>query len=917
MKLTSALVAVLLFGGAAHALVDTTATEAIQSATTDPAYLTDWVSELPDHPTIPSPRDVLGYTVGTPGELSHVDDIHRYFEALAEASPRVALFTLGKSFEGRDMLIAAIADQQTIKRLDFFKDINRRLSDPRVTDREAADALIEQGKPTYWMTAGLHSTELGPPEMTMELAYRLAVDEREVFETIRNNVITLITPVLETDGRARQVEWYRRHIAAFDTYEDTPPKSPPFWGHYTFHDNNRDGLTFSQPLTQNYVQGFYDWRPALSLDLHESVPLLYVSTGTGPYNEAVDPITITEWQSIANYEVSRLTGKGLEGVWTWGFYTGWFPGYLLWVTNNHNANGRFYETFGNHTAKTVERDITRSRLANAKITDKTWYRALPPERKFLWSMRNNTNYMQTGTIASLEMVARNPKMFLQNFYQKAVNGMRRAVEKAPYAFVIRSGQRDINAAHDLVEMLKMHAVELSVAQGDFGEDDQVKRGDLVVRLDQPYGPLAQNLLEKQEFPEKVEVAPYDDVAWTLGLHMGVDIEPIDDKAILELSVTNLDENPFTTDGEIGSGRYLMVAHEAQNELGPLRFALSDMPVHALASGWERRGKTWPAGTLIVDTENADRDRISAALVRFGIHGEAVRSLADDIDTIELDTPRVAVLQSWLRTQDAGWVRFTLDESEVPYTLISKDRVRTGGLREEFDVIVVPALWGSASASHFIAGVDSRWSPLAYTTTDEYPSHGRIDSSEDITGGLGFSGMGEVQKFIEAGGTLVGLSSGGVLAADSGITREIRVSRPGGLNTPGSFLTTKKVGDSPLTFGYDDYSHVFRGNGPLYQVDDHDRDRVVMQFGDKQVPEPFEEDDDAGETATEDKPKPPPLVRSGAILGGKESMNGAPALLSEKVGEGQVVVFAWNPLHRHLNHHDHGFFYNALLFWNDL
>ena len=90
----------------------------------------------------------------------------------------------------------------------------------------------------------------------------------------------------------------------------------------------------------------------------------------------------------------------------------------------------------------------------------------------------------------------------------------------------------------------------------------------------------------------------------------------------------------------------------------------------------------------------------------------------------------------------------------------------------------------------------------------------------------------------------------------------------------------------------------------------------MQFGDKQIPEPFDEDE-AQRSDDEDQPKPPPLVRSGAILGGKEAMDGAPALLSEQVGSGHVILFAWNPLHRHLNHHDHAFFYNALLFWNDL
>ncbi|GAG06635.1 unnamed protein product, partial [marine sediment metagenome] len=263
-----------------------------------------------------------------------------------------------------------------------------------------------------------HSPELGPPEMVMELAYRLIVETRRPFPNIRNQVITLITPVMDVDGRARQVDWYRSNIKGHTDYYDMPPASSPFWGHYTYHDNNRDGIAISQPLTRNYVNGFFEWLPTVSLDLHESVPLLYVAGGTGPYNPNINSVTTTEWHALANYEVSRLTGLGLKGVWTWGFYTGWYPGYLLWVSNNHNTMGRFYETFGNGSAETMERDLKGSKFAGKDVLSRQWYRASPPPRKFTWSMRNNTNYMQTGVLASLEMVAHNGPVFLENFYKK-------------------------------------------------------------------------------------------------------------------------------------------------------------------------------------------------------------------------------------------------------------------------------------------------------------------------------------------------------------------------------------------------------------------------------------------------------------------------------------------------------------------
>jgi len=693
--------------------IDVTATETIKTQTTDPRFMNEWVQQLPEHASVPSPRDVLGYTVGAEDELTHVDDIHRYFRALAEASPRVNLITLGKSEEGRDMLLAIIADEETLGNVDRYKEIIQALSDPANTSKEEAEKLIAEGKPLYWVTAGLHSTELGPPETSMELAYRLAVEERPVFQKIRREVITLITPVLEVDGRARQVEWTKRHLSQFDDYNDTVPKSPPFWGHYTFHDNNRDGLAITQPLTQNYVKAFYEWKPTFSLDMHESVPLLYVSTGTGPYNQAVDPITITEWQAIANYEVSRLTGMGMPGVWSWGFYTGWYPGYLLWVTNNHNANGRFYETFGNRVAKTVERDITNRRFANDKITEKTWYRADPPERKFQWSMRNNANFMQSGVFSSLEFVAGSPKIFLRNFYQKNVNGLTRAIEEAPYAYAISIDQEDRNAAQDMVNILLNHGIDISVANRGFGKDkERIKSGDLIIKLDQRYGPLAKNLLENQKFPEKVQVSPYDDVAWTLGLQFGVEVTPITDKAVLDLDAKPLENEatPFKRNAISGSGRYIAVSHHGQNELGPLRFALGDATVYSAQEEFRSGGRKFPAGSLLIDSRSIERDDVRSALERFSLEGRSISSLPK-VKRDELDLPRVGLLHSWIDTQDTGWVRYTLDQSDVPFTLITKDEARAGNLRDNYDVIVIPSFRGSATAGNIIGGIDKKWSPL--------------------------------------------------------------------------------------------------------------------------------------------------------------------------------------------------------------
>jgi len=904
--------------------IDQTATDLILEATTSEDFLTRWVNVLPEHPTVPSPRDVLGYTVGTPGELTQVEEIYRYFRALENASDRVQIFNLGQTFENRDMLIVAIAEPEILADIDTYKQLLHDLSDPRVTNRESAEQIIEQALPIFWMTAGLHSPELGPPEMVMELAYRLAVETREPFASIRSNVITLITPVTDVDGRARQVDWHDQHIKGLTDYYDRPPRSVPFWGHYTYHDNNRDGIAITQPLTQNYTNGVYEWKPTVSLDLHESVPLLYVAGGTGPYNEGVSSITIGEWQLLANYEISRLSGLGLEGVWTWGYYTGWYPGYLLWATNNHNSLGRFYETFGNGSAETMERDLRNARYAGDDVTSRKWYRPSPPPEKLTWSMRNNTNYMQSGVIASLEMVANNGAMFLGNYYQKGVDALSEAVAEAPYAYLIPQEQTDADSANYLVDALGRHAIEIQVAteSEEYGEVS-VEEGDLLIKLNQPYGPLANTLLERQEFPGDVQVPPYDDVSWTLGLLMGVDIKAIDDDEVLEHEAQAFDQsNSFLPAADLPrSGNIWAIPNHGQRELGPVRFELGDIEVRVAEQAFEAGGDDFPAGTLLIDMDAVDREQASEILSRSHLQVESLRRMPD-VATHELDIPRLAVFQTWTSTQNAGWVRYSLDQAGIPYTLISKDRVKTGALRSEFDVILVPHLSPGTSIGGIMGGVDPKWSPLAYKTSDQTPNLGHILSSEDITGGIGFDGMDNIENFIRSGGTLITLGSAGVIASDSGILQGISKIGAGGMNTPGSILTAKITDtSSPLTYGYDEITHVFRGNGPIFSVPYYDRDLSPMQFGTTPFEESEEEDDaeTAGEEEEEEEENGsvPPLVLSGGIVSGADVIDSEPAIVSKSLDDGHIVLFSWNPMHRHVNHHDHGFVYNAILNWNDL
>ncbi len=922
--------------------------EKIREYTTAPEYLAESVAYVPDSATVPSPGKVLGHLVGAPDELSRTAQIYDYYRRLAQATDRVRVETIGTSEEGREILLVQVSDAANLKDLDRYKSITSRLADPRRTSREAARGLASEGKVFYYLTGGIHSTETGSPEMLMELAYRLAVSEKPEIQAIRENAVVLITPVVEVDGRDRVVDWYYRNVRGKDLpYEELSEfLSPPYWGHYALHDNNRDGMQRALALSRAVDDAFWTYHPQVMHDLHESIPLLYVMTGYGPYNSAIDPVAINEWTELAHHDAGALAAQGLPGVWVWGFFDGWWPGYMLSVANLHNSTGRFYETFGNASAGTYERKLDKARFAGHPVTEVQWYRPWPPKKKLRWSLRNNTNYMEAGVLSSLSYAALHRQELLFDFWVKGDRSLTKGRTEAPYAWIFPAEQRDAGRLAYLVNQLRAQHVEVQrlTQPAHFG-GKSYPAGSYVVRTDQPYGSAAKTLLEVQKFPEDEPNTPYDDVGWTWPLLYGVEGSRIDDKKIFNPADAAMEAvgEDVTPRGRVeGAGDAFLLRDTGQNAFLRARLLLGSHQVDAAEAPFEVRGVTYPAGSWIVQAPRSAVEEVAAAT---GLDFTAAPAGAlPEVHRHLVDLPRLAVLHTWTDTQDAGWVRYTLDQEKVPYTLIAPEDLRRGGLAERFDVILFPNANGDFAG--LVQGIDPRFGPLPYTKTPEFPSQGIPDASPDITGGMGFLGLQHLQEFVEGGGVLVTLGNAGTLAVDGGLLR--RVTRASGtFNTPGSELQAKVLKPlHPIVYGYGEFPAIFRGNGPIWDVRDEDRGFAVLQFGTKEVPAREEEKGEKGSAAAakasgdfevEDadaqpkpaapaarpsEPLPTPtkekrdLLLSGFVKG-KDAVDGKPAILDLPVGKGRVILFAFNPLHRYLNHADFRFVYNVILNWNDL
>ena len=892
--------------------------DAIAKATGDPRFVSPWVAYLPESATVPSPLKFYGRIMGAPGELVDSTKAYAYCRALAATSPRVRVITIGRSEEGREIVMLAIADEAGIRDLDRLKKATADLADPRVTDPAAAESLIATSRPIYYFNAALHSDETGSTEAMLELAYRLAVSEQPMIQRIRRELVVLINPVSSPDGRDKDVEWFYRYLKGKTVRDTLPRMSPPYWGKYVFVDLNRDAHQQTMQTTKAVHRMFYEWHPTVVHDLHEGSPLMMTWNGTGPYNPNIDPITYTEFLELSFHEVETMTGFGMPGVSTWNFGEAFAHLYLDSVAMNHNSIGRGYETWGNGSAETFHRVLRPS------ATAKEWWRVLPAPADVVWSMRDNLNYQETGALAALDDVAANAKQMLRNFYKKGWDSWQKGLNEPPYAFLIPADQGDPMRVAQMVGRLMVQHIEVSRAEAPLKlKDGEYPAGTYVVRLDQPYRNYAVDLLTPQHYP-KDSNEPYDDVSWEFPANFRLSAVPTEDPAVRGAALERLTTPPHPEGKVSGEAAVFLVKDTGQESLLTLRYRLAAFPIQIAERAFRAGGVEYPAGSWILKEEPGLPEAMHAAAAELGVDFAGTGE-PPEIPLHQGKPARIGVWVPWADTDSIGWLRYSLDQRKVPYTYLRDEDIRAGAWRTQVDVL----LYGHVDLelAEQIQGLPKKWSPMPFKKTPETPAFGTPAESDDITGGIGWEGMQQIQKFVEDGGLMITLGSGTMLALEGGIVRGVRRSSGGvprstqgggtesaaaaqnaETRTPGAHVrVTIDRPESPIAYGYPVHTWVFRQNFPLYDAPrrwlrmaycttcldgPEDRSGIVMEWGDTSGA---------------------PFVVSGQAWG-EGRLIGRPAILDMPVGRGHVVSFNFNPIHRDMNRGDQRLLWNAIINW---
>lgn len=733
-----------------------------------------------------SPVEFLGYPVGADYHLTTYEGAMDWFDHLAANSGgRMEVLEMGVTGMGRAHRYLAISSTENMGRLAEYRETARRLSLGRDLGPAQAQVLAREGKAIVWIDVGLHSTEAAPSEHALQLAYDLVTGEDPQSRRIREEVITLLV-FPNPDGMTMVAEWYMDHVGT--EFEES--RMPWLYNRYIGHDNNRDSYNVTQEEVRNVSRlQNQEWFPNVVYNHHQTAPFP-TRIWIPPYGEPVNPNKpgeVIRWENLIGAAMGMaFDAEGKPGAVSRISFDAWYPGFMTQVVTHHNIPSILTETALHYLA--TPREYSLEDIPDPwKDFQKSGFYTTPWKGGW-WRIGDAVQYCLTASKAVLDVAARYREDLLQSKYRLAQANIERFRTEAPQGWAFPLDQRDRFALRELLDKMDLLGVEVWTASQAFEVEGRVlPEGTIFVPTSQAFGGFVKTLFERQDYPDlrskthlwqgiprRVDVEsgplrPYDVAGWTLPLQMGLEA--------IEVEVSP-PASSFRRTGNLGA--------EVQ---GPDRFNQARARVLDPADG-----ATWK-------TVNDLLARGIAVEREVGGQGNFfVQPASDEGVTTEPVHPfRSAVYRPWQGSMDEGWIRWILEHYGFPMTELRNDRVLSGGLKEEFDVIVVPSLRPSA----ILEGNREGTVPPQYS------------------GGIGEEGLDALKTFAREGGTLFfheGSTALALEAFDLPVREVSELSREAGFYSAGSILRISWDPGNPLTRGMDQDGVAFMtSRGSLFEV----------------------------------------------------------------------------------------------------
>jgi hypothetical protein len=861
--------------------------------------------------SLQTPEQFLGHRVGADNKLIRWDKIVEYMKLAAASSDRVRYRELGKTSNGNPFVAMEISAPDTIKNLDRYKDMARKLyfQGGAPSDGER-DAIFSQGKVVVAITCSIHATEIGASQMSVELVHRLATDGSPAVKKILDNVIFVLVPSLNPDGEILVTDWFNRNVGT--PFEASP--IPYLYHPYVGHDNNRDMYMFTQKESQQTAQLlWHDWFPSIWLDEHQqgsNGPRIFTMPATDPINVNVHPL-IYRWNGILGQsQAAALEAAGKEGIIYNSTYTNFWEGAMAWSGWWHNQVGLLTEVASARIAAPIDQEravpgraaapgggrgdgggrgnqFTSGPLPPpADVNPRTEYPR--PWMGGHWTLRDIVDYELIATMALLQTAADRRETILQNIYEvnriTIENGRKGDVTSI---LVPVDGQQDPREVVHLVDRLQLAGVQIDRADQAFEADGKMYgAGTYVIAMAQVFARYAKDILEKQTYPEVRRApnaqpeAPYDVTAWSLGMLLGVNTAFVKAPLGPSVKLTRLADAYQTFGGNASGMAPLPLAAKGEVTGSGSRFGFdykgpdTVLAINRLLKDGAHLAFDGPSHVSATGVTHAQMDQTAKD---FGLNVKAIDAAPRSgnaeprSETVPFHAPRIAMYQPWTGgNMDEGWTRWVLEQYGFNNTSIHNDDIRAGKLRQKFDAIIL----ADQDPRAIVDGFD------AAAIRPEY------------RGGIGEAGVENLKRFVADGGTLVTLGNACDLAIEAlpipvrnlkkGVTRDQHFA-------PGAILRLEVDTRHPIGYGVAADTYGFYINSPFFQLTEgfaSQRPIVVARYPNANV------------------------IASG-WLKGEELMAGRAAVVAIDMNPGKVVLFGLRPQHRAQTHATFPLLFNAL------
>lgn len=821
--------------------------------------------------TLPRPETVLGYQPGADFHLVHWKTVTDYFRQLDQASPNVAMETLGQSTQGRPMIMLAISNAKTIENIAQVQKDQKLLADPRlVTDRAVEDRLTHSSKPVVLITGTIHSSETAASFMLMELAHELAEGRQPWAREVLENVVVLIVPSVNPDGVDIVADWYNRSKG--QSWEGQG--LPRLYHTYAGHDTNRDFFALNLQETVHLSKVLYEkWFPTVCWDVHQMSSegaRLFVPPFFDPTNPNVDPRITQSIMMIGAHMANDLATAGKKGVLHSAMYDNWWNGGNRTTPQRHNMVAILTEAASVRMASPI------FLTANDLRGNSRGFSSYAPTVNFpdpwpggWWRLRDIVDYELIAGRSLLTLVARYGSSFQKNYLAMGRDQIIKGDTQSPYGWLVPLDQPDPGTTWRMLEVLRKTGVEVHQTTSPlnlYGRMYPVGTWYLPAR--QPYRAHLKDMMERQVYPNRFTTGgqaetPYDVAGWTMPLKMGVQTVAILEPIEISSAPIKPSEKPMVNIvGDLKTARVLFLKNRSNDDLSLIQAFMNQGVRVTMHSGDGTLGsQKIKAGFVEVELTDKSVGVLEEMSSRTSSTIYAARSpVVSSGVKYDLTTQRIGVYQPWEPSIDEGWTRLVLEQLHIPYTTLHNNDIRAGKLKERFDTLLFPSIPARSLRTGFKPG----------ETAPEYV--GGLAGSKDV-----------LKEFVSAGGTIVALDNSTAFIIDElGLPVEDAV---GNLSSkefygPGSILEADLAGWHPLTSGmpeklslYFDRSAGFKSSAKAAN-DTGAKLTTAVTYG-----------KDAAS-----------LLQSGWLLG-PEKLTGLTALGELKVGQGRVVLFGFPPQNR--------------------